>query len=119
MLEGIEILAQTEIMKNPDWISLLFTVMIIFILLGFLIAITGVIVDMWKIIACGTGIVLGTFVISFVISTIIPQEPTDRYEYQVTIDDTVSFTELYEKYEVVDQNGKIWTIRDKDGKETE
>ena len=114
MLEGIEILAQTEIMKNPDWTSLFFTAMFIFILLGFLMAIIGGIIDMWKLIACGVGLAIGTFVTSFIISTSISPEPTGRYEYQVTIDDAVSFTELYEKYEVIDQNGKIWTIRDKE-----
>ena len=114
MLEGIEILAQTEIMKNPDWTSLFFTAMLIFILLGFLMAIIGGIIDMWKLIACGVGLAIGTFVTSFIISPSISPEPTGRYEYQVTIDDTVSFTELYEKYKVIDQNGKIWTIRDKE-----
>ena len=114
MLEGIEILAQTDIMKNPDWTSLFFTVMIVFMLLGIGISIIGSIIDMWKLIACGCGLVIGIFITSFIIAANISQEPTGRYEYQVTIDDTVSFTELYEKYEVIDQNGKIWTIRDKE-----
>ena len=114
MLEGIEILAQTEIMGNPDWISLLFAATIVFILLGLLMAIIGVIIDMWKLIACGAGLIVGIFAMSAVIATTTPAEPTGRYEYQVTIDDTVSITEFYEKYEVIDQNGKIWTIREKD-----
>ena len=113
MLEGIEILAQTEIMKNPDWTSLFFTAMIVFILLGFSMAITGAIVNMWKLIACGVGLAIGTFVASFIIGVNISQEPTGRYEYQVIIDGSVSFSDFNEKYEVIDQNGKIYTIREK------
>lgn len=39
------------------------------------------------------------------------REPTGQYEYKVTIDDTVSLTEFYEKYEIVDLEGKIYTIK--------
>lgn len=42
---------------------------------------------------------------------------TGRYRYEVTIDDTVSFNELQEKYDVIEQNGKIWTLEDKEVKE--
>lgn len=39
------------------------------------------------------------------------REPTGQYEYKVTIDNTVSMIEFYEKYEIVGQEGKIYTIR--------
>jgi hypothetical protein len=112
MLEGIEILAQTEIMKNPDWTSLFFTAMIVFILLGFGMAIIGAIINIWKLIACGVGLAIGTFIALFIIGVDISQEPTGKYEYQVTISENVSLTEFYENYEIIDQNGKIWTIRE-------
>ena len=35
-------------------------------------------------------------------------------QYEVTIDDTVSFTELNDKYEVIEQRGKIWILEDKE-----
>lgn len=34
-------------------------------------------------------------------------------EYKVTIDESVSMTEFYEKYEVIDQEGLIFTVREK------
>lgn len=37
-------------------------------------------------------------------------------EYKVTISDTVSFKDLYEKYEIVKQEGEIYTIREKPAK---
>ena len=40
-------------------------------------------------------------------------DPTSTY-YQVTIDDSVSYSEFTEKYEVIKQEGKIFTIEEKD-----
>ena len=34
-------------------------------------------------------------------------------EYKVTIDESVSMTEFYEKYEVIDQEGLIFTVKEK------
>lgn len=50
---------------------------------------------------------------------------TGKYEYQITIDDSVSFNEFMNKYEIIDKQGKIYTVRlreEEDGsksKETE
>ena len=33
--------------------------------------------------------------------------------YQVIIDESVPMTQFYEKYEIIEQNGKIYTIREK------
>ena len=52
-------------------------------------------------------------------STLIIQsyaKPTGRYKYKVTIDKSVSMIEVYEKYNVIEQDGKIWTIEDKKNK---
>lgn len=39
----------------------------------------------------------------------------DIKEYQVTIDESVSMVEFNEKYDVIKVDGKIWTIRERDG----
>lgn len=38
---------------------------------------------------------------------------TGKYEYKVTISDEVSLNEFYDKYEIVDQEGKIYTIKER------
>ena len=38
----------------------------------------------------------------------------DYIEYKVTIDDSVSFTEFIDKYEVLDQEGKIYTVKERE-----
>ena len=62
------------------------------------------------------------FIVAFILSilatvvtcTFTEPVPTGRYEYEVTIDDTVSMTKLYEQYEIVEQRGDIWVLKDKE-----
>jgi len=110
MIEGIEILAQSEIMTDSSWTAWI----LVLLAFGFVVFTGGLSnnIDFLVFIGC---IALSISIVGSLLMVIInPKEPTGKYEYQVTIDENVSFTELYEKYEVVDQNGKIWVIRDKD-----
>lgn len=43
--------------------------------------------------------------------------PTGRYEYKVILDETYPATQLYEEYEVIGQDGKIWIIQEKESKD--
>ena len=43
--------------------------------------------------------------------------PTGRYEYKVILDETYPATQLYENYEVIGQDGKIWIIQEKESKD--
>lgn len=45
---------------------------------------------------------------------ISPKEETGLYEYEAIIDEDVSFTDLYEKYDIVEQRGEIYILRDKE-----
>ena len=60
-----------------------------------------------------TGIVLTCCAICALIGIAIgmfaPREKEERY--QVVIDDSVSFNEFYDHYEVLEINGKIYTVR--------
>lgn len=35
-------------------------------------------------------------------------------QYKITIDDSVSMTEFLDKYEIIDQDGKIYTVRERE-----
>ena len=116
LMKGIEVLNQVEIMDNS--LTLLITAIILGIL--FCICIVGVIISAVK---CKfiTFIIFGIFLlcswIGFVVTAKASDKkiiPTGKYEYQVTIDDSVSMNEFYEKYEIVEVNGKIYTIREKE-----
>jgi hypothetical protein len=114
MLEGIEILVQNEIMQYPAWLNKIMAIVACVVAISFILGIVsvangwfGVATTVLIIAACGAMSML-------ILDTCTKKEPSGRYTYQVTIDDNVSVTELYSKYEVIEQNGKIWTIIDKE-----
>ena len=117
MINGIEILSQTEVGTNTPmnwWVFGLFVVM--FFIIGFVLAVIegrpegvewlgcvfiGLLVG---IIGCLFGGLLGT----------VAGEPTEfETQYKVTISDEVQMNEFLEQYEIIDQEGKIYTIREK------
>jgi hypothetical protein len=63
-----------------------------------------------------TGCLVGAFLgillwlaINAITSTPVAQE----VQYEITIDDSVSMTELTNKYEIIEQRGKIYVVREK------
>lgn len=108
-MEGIEILNQVECLQ--------YSTGAIYFLIGlgilwFVTFILSAFIDECKI---PTYLITGLFMISIIlVSAFGKTEPSGRYQYEVTIDDSASFTELYEKYDVVKQKGKIWILEDKE-----
>lgn len=51
---------------------------------------------------------------AFLIFASTLKHESDRMRYECTLDDTASFTEIYEKYNVVEQRGEIWVLEDKE-----
>ena len=41
-------------------------------------------------------------------------EECSHIEYKVTIDDSVSMNEFLDKYEIIDQEGKIYTVKERE-----
>jgi RsiW-degrading membrane proteinase PrsW (M82 family) len=41
-------------------------------------------------------------------------DTVDYIEYKVTIDDSVSMNEFLDKYEILDQEGKIYTVKERE-----
>lgn len=105
MLEGITVLTQTEYEDaSVLWFFIPFFVVMI------LIATTGAIFgcDDWVVPAAVlAGIVVGA------ICYLQAMRPTGEYRYEVMIDESVSMTEFYERYDVIDQRGKIYKIKEK------
>lgn len=56
---------------------------------------------------------IAVIVLWFILCIAFGQKETGRYRYEVTINDEVSFKELYEKYDVTEQKGKIYVIKEK------
>lgn len=111
-MEGIQILSQ-EVIYSAGMKPLapaLIAAIVIFMIF-FVAAIKEddpAFVMLGAIIASFVGLIVGTIVEK------ITEEPTDRYEYKVLIDDSVSANEFYEKYDLISVEGQIFTIRDKE-----
>lgn len=116
MLEGIEILSKTEILVSPNWVEPTIGILLGLLLLFSIIGQIAYKADNKIGILCASIVDIICLIGFFVVSIVAELNPkhTGKYEYQVTIDDSVSMTEFYEKYEVIDIEGKIYTIKIKE-----
>lgn len=113
-MDGVTILAQEEIHSlgintTAFWVA--FT--IAFILIGAFIV--------WGIIETGENAFVLLFLLALmasllfgiVIGAAFGDTEYAYTKYKVTIDESVSMTDFYEKYEILDQDGLIFTVREK------
>lgn len=113
-MDGVTILNQTEIIRTS------LSYIIITILLTFIImAAAALCYGFAETYDYGPAILFGVVAAFLLVLFIYVQFKdhtinTGRYEYEAIISEDVSFTELYEKYEVVEQRGEIWVLKDKE-----
>lgn len=113
-MEGITILNQTEIMEPTP---LAVTVVVILMIIAAITCIAFFIADhVMTSITCPVilGVIsISSLIIVLIISILSPKHLTG-YKYEVTMDENVSMKEVYERYEIVEQRGDIWVLRDKE-----
>ena len=116
-MQGVEILTSSQIVTEwtTNWTGFWITTIVVFAILltiGILKYIetysVGEIIG-YGFIGVAFGLIGGALFGQVLLST--PAEYEIRYK--VTISDQVSMTEFYEHYEVIDQDGKIFTVREK------
>ena len=122
MITGVEILEVNEITTIPKWIMIFVAIAIICAFLAVFFAgksdIYGIMQDVNKArkfrnIAF---ISLSIFIISFIIFFVLAYTiniPTGEYNYTISLNGIVDIDSIYEQYEVIETNGKIWTVKDK------
>ncbi len=99
MLEGINVLSQSPIMTSLGWVGLI-------VIIGLVIAFIGVMKNAEEVM-----IISVVITVLFWIFFNIIKVPTDNYTYKVTIDDNVSLNEFNQRYEIIEQDGLIYTIK--------
>lgn len=101
-INGVEVLDKSEITEPA--------------LLGIIIGVVIGIIANFILVYFTDSEFLGWFVgaILCLVVMAISIHPTGKYEYKVIITDEVSLNEFNEKYEITDQEGKIYTIRFKE-----
>ena len=117
-MTGVEVLNQNTIYETDvySWI------IIVCVVIGFVLSLILTIIDWCNygfdgrdiglslvLIACCT--LFGLFL------TILTEHDTnviDYIEYKVTVSEEVNFIEFTDKYEILDQEGKIYTVRERE-----
>ena len=118
-MEGIEVLSATQVVSKSvfNWTALWIAagIIVVFgVFAGFLIMLTEH--DYFGLVA---GILGGLF-LSIMLSPLIGALCSTPVEYEthykVTIDDTVSMNEFLDTYEILGQEGKIYTVKEREVK---
>ena len=117
-MNGVEILSSQPIYQidRLRWFVLLGAG------LGFLVSLIAAIIDgvslgfEWVHLAL---VCAGTFAGCFIglvpaVAIEIKTDTIDYIEYKVTVDDSVPMNEFLDKYEILDQEGKIYTVKEKE-----
>ena len=117
-MNGVEILNSTTIYETDVYIWPLIVIPVIGLLSGLILSIVAWVRDGFEgeFILLALGLTLACFFLGFVL-TIATEHETDTVdyiEYKVTIDDSVSMNEFLDKYEILDQEGKIYTVKERE-----
>ena len=111
-MNGVEILSSETIYNTilPEWCIIVGMVLgIVFLLVSMLLA-----ADYYHI----AGTIVAVFaVVCFVfapLGVISNENDINHIEYKVIIDDSVSMNEFLDKYEILDQEGKIYTVKERE-----
>ena len=113
-MEGIDILNKTMVTDICNWAFIIITVSLVVLIISALTFIAFAAMEYFNIANVCLGFLILSLVVMFSFVIINPQTETGRYRYEVTIDDDVSFLDLQEKYDVIEQNGRIWVLEDKE-----
>ena len=113
MMDGITVLSQSEIMNIPNWTYIITIIALIAFFVSMIITFSfhhNRIETIFGISSICFSIlfVVGLFCIQFI------EIRTGKYTYKVTISDEVNFVEFNNKYEIIDQDGLIYTIKEKE-----
>ncbi len=106
MLDGITVLTQTELYDVNEALVII-PAIVVWIGALFLCACLDV----------GENATMIVSAILVIVAAIILYNvfkyPTGEYQYECLIDESVSMTEFYERYDVIDQRGEIYKIKEK------
>ena len=117
-MNGVEILSSEQVASEFafNWIWFWIGFGIIFgmcMFLGIWHVATGE-CEWWLILVCTFLGIIGGAMCGCVIGDVGATPTAYETHYKVTIDDSVSMNDFLDKYEIIDQEGKIYTVKEKD-----
>lgn len=102
MIEGVEILSMRQ---NYEWVLLIMPILYL------IISILSIIIAFRE--KRTSQFVFSGIITFFCVILFFGFFKSNHIEYEVTINDNVSFTEFMDRYEVLNKNGDIYTIKEK------
>lgn len=106
MIDGVEILSQSVYTEFNE--IAFFACVLLCLSIGFIIDLCNDLTDGF--LGIIVGCLVGMFAYFFIFECAFPEK---YIKYKVTISEEVSMTEFYELYEIIDVDGAIYTIREK------
>ena len=119
-MNGVEILNVTEhAIMEPAWswsmcFGLFVGIFCLGTLIGFIEGIRDYDIESGIIAGLIVGVILALLISPLLTAIIAEKEVGTEYHYKVTIDDSVSMNEFLDKYEILDQEGKIYTVKERE-----
>ena len=113
-MPGVEIL-NTEVVYVIDFSAVPLNICIIVgLVVGLLVAYFDAVDAVDWVLAGLVGAIVGLLVGGLMtIVTALPTDEVDYVKYDVVISDEVNFNEFIEHYEIIEQKGKIYTVKEK------
>lgn len=111
-MEGVEILSSTSIYNTylPEWMGVMgLTLMFAFCIVG--IALICAERYGWLIL---WGVLAAAMFVVAILGGTDNKNSVHHMEYKVTINDSVKMNDFLEHYEILDQEGKIYTVRERE-----
>ena len=111
-MKGVEILTMTEITEHPEIATTIATVLAVIFIAGVIFVLGDRSDDICAII--GAVLVIISIIGFVVLVNKYPEQSTGRYKYEAVIDEDVNIQDVYEKYKVIEKDGKKWILEDKE-----
>lgn len=113
MIDGVTVLATNVVTTTNPIMSTILIILTIIAALGFLLFLIGFIIDYPEISVAGAISVIIACIILFICIPIESMTQIPDYNtYEVILDDSVSMNEFMNTYEVLEQRGQIYVVKE-------
>ena len=113
MIDGVTVLSSEVVMTSCAGMSIIAYIFIGLLVLGFLSLLIGAVADSLGLVQTGV-IMLGCSFILFLIGLPVDTmtQIPDYTKYEVIINDSVSMSEFMDTYEILEQRGQIYVVKE-------
>ena len=114
-MNGVEILNEYAVNITPAWVIVVCMLGIIGAII-FAVTMEGCISEVaeWICLVCAILCITTSLIVGLVATCTDHFKEYSHIEYKVTIDDSVPMNEFLDKYEIIDQEGKIYTVKERE-----